>query len=120
MHCHRQLGKNCVLYGARPEVRNAILRLQADRRIEIKDIESLYRTTRRSSHHLYGMPAAGTNGSTSVEEELRRLQNIVLRRYEVTVRVRLLSLVVLEGAVPREIYRNGKPFRSAKAQPSGE
>lgn len=114
----RGIRRACQLYGARPEVRQAILKLQADRRIEIRDIENLYRTTRRSSHRLYGLPAPGTDGSASIEEELRRLQNIVLRRYEVTVRVRPLSLVVLQGAVPREIYRNGELFRIPTAQPS--
>ena len=64
------------------------------------DLERLYKAEQGANDHLYGLPAFGTEGSASIEAEARMLQNIALTRYDVTVRVRLLALGVLEGNVP--------------------
>jgi len=66
----------------------------------LTDLERLYITKQGANDHLYGLPAFGTEGSASIEAEARMLQNIALTRYDVTVRVRVLALGVLEGNLP--------------------
>jgi hypothetical protein len=104
----------CIQYRASPEVQSAIVKLGDKRRTELADLERLYKTKQGANDHLYGLPAFETEGSASIEAEARMLQNTVLSRYEVAVRVRVLTLGVFEGNVPQEIYRDGEPVRHAK------
>jgi len=97
----------CEEFEARPQVQQAILGLGEKRRDEMANLGLLYRRKQGSNDRLYGLPEAGTEGSVSIEAELRRLQNIVLDRYRLRVRVRVLSLGVLEGDVPSTIYEIG-------------
>ena len=97
----------CEQYRARADVRNAIAKLGSQRRSELVDLERLYQTSKGSNARLYGMPAPGTEGSASIEAEVRTLQSVILKRYEVTVRIRLLTVGILEGSVPHTVYRAG-------------
>ena len=102
----------CEYFRARPDVQHAIVELGAERRTELTDLERLYKTKQGSNDRLYGLAASGTEGSASIEAESRKLQSVVLRRYDVTVRVRVLTLGILEGCVPLEIYQTGKLVRA--------
>ena len=105
----------CIRYRARPEVQGAIVTLGDKRRTELTDLERLYKTKQGANDHLYGLPAFETEGSASIEAEARVLQNTVLSRYEVAVRVRVLTLGVLEGNIPQEINRVGELVRLGNA-----
>jgi hypothetical protein len=67
---------------------------------EMSDLDRLYRRKQGMNDRLYGLPAAGREGSVAIEAELRRLQSIVLERYRLRLRLRVLSLGVFEGDVP--------------------
>jgi len=125
----------CDQYRSRSEVQKALVRLEDNRRTELTDLERLYKTKQGANDHLYGLPAFGTEGSASIEAEARMLQNIALTRYEVTIRVRVLTLGVFEGNVPelveierlslretvREKRRKGKPHaRTGRNVVAGE
>ncbi len=85
----------CELFRAREEVTAALSVIGRKRRAELVGLEQLYARRRGSQQRLYGFPEPGTEGSTAIEAELRRLQRIVLDRYAVSVRVRILSLGVI-------------------------
>jgi hypothetical protein len=90
----------CNRYQVLPDVQQALRRLGERRRTELAQLEHLYARRQRSEGQLYGLPEPGTEGSASIEAEQRRLQRIVFDRYRVRVRVRMLSLALLEGALP--------------------
>jgi hypothetical protein len=90
----------CDLYQGLPAVRSAMNTLGERRRTELAQIEHLYARRQKSKGQLYGLPEPGTQGSASIEAEQRRLQQIVFERFTVQVRVRMLSLGILEGSIP--------------------
>ncbi|MGH9824194.1 MAG: hypothetical protein ACREDR_13195, partial [Blastocatellia bacterium] len=98
----RAVAKACDVYQARSDTQEAIQILAETRRQELIDLESLYGRKHGAIDRLYGLPTPDTGGSASIEAELRRLQNIVLDRYRVRVRLRMLSLGLFEGNVPHE------------------
>jgi hypothetical protein len=93
----------CELFQKRPEVQQAIATLNEKFTIELSDLDRLYRRKQGTDDKLYGLASAGTDGSVAIEAELRRLQSVVLDRYRVRIRLRVLSLGAFEGAVPDSI-----------------
>jgi hypothetical protein len=90
----------CELFQKRAEVQVATATLDEKFTTELSDLDRLYRRKQGMNDRLYGLPAAGTEGSVAIEAELRRLQGIVLDRYHIRLRLRVLSLGVFEGDVP--------------------
>jgi hypothetical protein len=86
----------CEKYQVLPDVQSAIRRLGEKRRTELAQLEHLYARRQGSERHLYGLPEPGTEGSASIEAEQRRLQQIVFARYTVQIRIRMLSLGLVE------------------------
>lgn len=93
----------CELFQKRPEVQRAIATLNEQFTIELSDLDRLYRRKQGTDDKLYGLAPGGTDGSVAIEAELRRLQSVVLDRYRVRIRLRVLSLGVFEGAVPDSV-----------------
>lgn len=85
----------CEAYELRPEVQDAVARIGEQRRTELAHIQLLYTSQRRGTR-LYGLPRSGAHASSTVEAERRQLETIVLDRYLVQIRVRVLSLGILE------------------------
>lgn len=92
--------KACELFQKRPEVQVATSTLHEKFNTEWSDLDRLYRRKQGTNDRLYGLPAVGREGSVAIEAELRRLQSIVLERYRLRLRFRVLSLGVFEGDVP--------------------
>ncbi len=90
----------CELFQKRPEVHVATATLDEKFNTEFSDLDRLYRRKQGTNDRLYGLPAAAKEGSVAIEAELRRLQSIVLERYRLRLRLRVLSLGVFEGDVP--------------------
>jgi hypothetical protein len=90
----------CELFRKRDEVQVATASLDEQFKVELSDLDRLYRRKQGTNDKLYGLPSIGTEGSVAIEAELRRLQSIVLERYRVRLRLRILSLGVFEGDVP--------------------
>lgn len=96
----------CARYELLSDVQTAIARLSEARHAELTSIESLYARRQGTDQKLYGMRERGTEGSASVEAEHRRLQQLVLERYAVRVRVKVLSVGVLSAAHARHSLRS--------------
>jgi len=90
----------CELFQKRPEVQVATSTLDEKFTTEMSDLERLYRRKQGTNDRLYGLPPVGREGSVAIEAELRRLQSVVLERYRLRLRLRVLSLGVFEGDVP--------------------
>lgn len=103
-------------FRARPEVQNAMMKLGEQRRTELTNLDHLYRRRQGSNDRLLGLPTPGTEGSVAIEAELRKLQSIILQRYAVRVRVRFITLGVLEGKIPNEISQAGELARFGKTE----
>jgi hypothetical protein len=93
----------CELFQKMPEVQVATSALEEKFNIEWSDLDRLYRRKQGTNDRLYGLPAAGREGSVAIEAELRRLQSIVLERYRLRLRLRVLSLGVFEGNIPHTV-----------------
>ena len=91
----------CDLFGNQSEVQDALPKLSEKLSDELSHLDALYRRKQGTNDRLYGLPPFGTEGSAAIEAELRRLQKTVLERYRSKVRLRVLSLGVFEGGVPR-------------------
>jgi hypothetical protein len=98
----------CDHFRQHSDVQNSIRKLGVDRRAELTNLDHLYRRKQGANARLYGFPTPGSEGSASIEAELRNLQNIVLQRYAVGIRIRFLSLGILEGGIPEKFYRAGE------------
>lgn len=85
----------CEAYELRPEIQDAVARIGEQRRTELAHIQLLYASQRRGTR-LYGLPRPGAHASSAVEAERRQLETIVLDRYLAEIRVRVLSLGILE------------------------
>jgi hypothetical protein len=94
---------SCEMFEKRTEVQHATGELREKFNTEFSDLDRLYRRNQGTDDRLYGLSAAGTDGSIAIEAELRRLQSIVLDRYRVRIRLRVLSLGVFEGDVPESV-----------------
>ena len=90
----------CDLFRNGNEVQVAFSNLGKQFSDELSYLDGLYRRKQGTNDKLYGLPTPGTEGSASIEAELRRLQNTVLERYRLKLRLRILSLGVFEGDVP--------------------
>ena len=90
----------CEVFEKRDEVQLARSKLEQKFQTELSDLDRLYRRGQGTNDKLYGLPPADVEGSLAIEAELRRLQSIVLDRYRIKIRLRVLSLGVFEGAVP--------------------
>lgn len=93
----------CELFQKRSQVQVATSDLNEKFTIELSDLDRLYRRKQGTNDKLYGLPLAGAEGSVAIEAELRRLQAVVLERYRVKLRLRILSLGVFEGDVPEVV-----------------
>lgn len=93
----------CGKYQLLPEVQNAVRGITERRRTELAGLEHLYARRQGSDGRRYGLAEAGIEGSASIEAEQSRLQRIVLSRYAVQVRVRVLSLGLLLGSIPKGV-----------------
>ena len=91
----RGVAEACEQYQSLPGVQDALRRIGERRRAELAGLEHLYARRQRSEGRIHGLPEPGTTGSASIEVEQRKLQRIVLERYAVRVRVRILSLGLL-------------------------
>lgn len=91
----RGVGEACEVFQSRSEVAKALNLIGRKRREELVGVGQLYATRRSAQQRLWGFAEAGAQGSTAVEGEVRGLQRIVLERYAVAVRVRILSLGVI-------------------------
>jgi hypothetical protein len=91
-----QTRKTCEVFKTSDEARGALATLAQKRRAELIYLQQLYNRKQDSHNLLYGLPEPGTAGSASIEAELQRLQGLVIERYAVSVRIRILSLGILE------------------------
>lgn len=98
----------CDHFRQHSDVQNTLRKLGIDRRVELTNLDHLYRRKQGANARLYGFATPGTEGSASIEAELRNLQNIVLQRYAVAIRIRFLSLGILEGGIPQKFYKAGE------------
>jgi|GEM_PF-5227222 len=93
----RALSETCDDFAASSQVQEAVRVIAEKRRTELTYLEQLYSRRKGREGRLYGLPEPGVEGSAAIEAELRRLQATVLERYAPAVRIRVLSLGVLQG-----------------------
>jgi hypothetical protein len=96
--------KACTEYKQESDVQAACIRLGEARRGEYVNLDLLYRGRRTANDRLRGLPPSGAVGSAAVAAELRTLQEVVMKRYALSIQVRPLTLGVLLGNVPRRIF----------------
>ncbi|WP_144030661.1 hypothetical protein [Bradyrhizobium japonicum] len=84
-------------YGNEDYVVTALEGIAEQRREEFIFLEDLYRRKSGANDRLFGLPMPNLDGSTAIEAELRGLQEVVLSRYEVKLRIKVLSLGVYEN-----------------------
>lgn len=93
----REVAAAYEAYGNEDGVFAALESVAKQRREEFTYLEDLYRRKSGANDRLFGLPARDLEGSTAIEAELRGLQEVVLRRYEVKLRLHVLSLGVYEN-----------------------
>jgi hypothetical protein len=85
----------CEAFQSRAEVATAMGTIGRNRRAELVGVEQLYARRSGAQQRLYGFPEHGYEGSNAIEAELRRLQRVILDRYTVRLRLRILSLGII-------------------------
>lgn len=93
----KEVAATCEAYGNEDDVVAALKCITEQRREEFILLEDLYRRKSGANDHLFGLPAPNLEGSAAIEAELRGLQEVVISRYEVKLRIQILSLGVYEN-----------------------